>query len=192
MSFNSGETRVHSTIAASEACGVQRYVPAIHGQTSSLQTRPLPIYYYQQFPTGSSQRPCFWCQTMAVLPSSITFNTEKPPSLDSSDVAPPASAPSRSPTAQAPTSASSRFSTSQSPTTPTFRDKRWPRWKKPHHAPNDWWFASTGIPLLAATLGPLANVSSIAALVTSWRQTNVVAGEPVSDFDGVPFADPKW
>jgi potassium channel subfamily K len=57
---------------------------------------------------------------------------------------------------------------------------------------SDWWFASTGIPLLAATLGPLANVSSIAALVTSWRQTNYLDGSFVSDFDGVPYADPRW
>ncbi|KAL8642622.1 MAG: hypothetical protein Q9228_000715 [Teloschistes exilis] len=35
--------------------------------------------------------------------------------------------------------------------------------------PQDWWFASTAIPLLAATSGPLANVMSIAALITSWR-----------------------
>ena len=33
----------------------------------------------------------------------------------------------------------------------------------------DWWFASTAIPLLAATIGPLANVLSIAALVSKWR-----------------------
>jgi hypothetical protein len=192
MSFNSGETRVHSAIAASEACGVQRYVPAIDGQTSSLRRVRFRSITTHNSLQDRRNNDVSWCETMAVLPSSITFNTEKPPSPDSSDVAPPASAPSRSTTAQAPTSAPSRFSTSQSPTTPTFQDKRWPRWKKPHHAPNDWWFASTGIPLLAATLGPLANVSSIAALVTSWRQTNIVAGEPVSDFDGVPFADPKW
>ncbi|KAL8711979.1 MAG: hypothetical protein Q9220_003675 [cf. Caloplaca sp. 1 TL-2023] len=35
--------------------------------------------------------------------------------------------------------------------------------------PQDWWFASTAIPLLASTTGPLANVMSIAALITSWR-----------------------
>ena len=28
--------------------------------------------------------------------------------------------------------------------------------------PQDWWFCSTAIPLLAATTGPLANVMSIA------------------------------
>jgi potassium channel subfamily K len=66
----------------------------------------------------------------------------------------------------------------------------WKKWK--HGEESDWWFASTGIPLLAATLGPLANVSSIAALVTSWRQSNFVDGERLSDFEGVPYADPRW
>ncbi|KAF1850721.1 potassium channel-like protein [Cucurbitaria berberidis CBS 394.84] len=66
----------------------------------------------------------------------------------------------------------------------------WKRWKEGEES--DWWFASTGIPLLAATLGPLANVSSIAALVTSWRQTNYVNGVHVPDFDGVPYTDPRW
>ncbi|KAF2034250.1 potassium channel-like protein [Setomelanomma holmii] len=73
-------------------------------------------------------------------------------------------------------------------------EKRWWRvfkkWKEGDG--NDWWFASTAIPLLAATLGPLANVSSIAALVTSWRQSNYVDEVWLSDFDGVPYADPKW
>ena len=46
--------------------------------------------------------------------------------------------------------------------------------------------------LLAATLGPLANVSSIAALVTPWRQQNIINGERISDFKGVPFGDPRW
>jgi len=70
----------------------------------------------------------------------------------------------------------------------------------------DWWFASTAIPLLAATLGPLANVTSIAALVTYWRMCLV---EDVSakdaqqclytdgsqlgqDLTGRPFKDPTW
>ncbi|KAF1913058.1 potassium channel-like protein [Ampelomyces quisqualis] len=74
------------------------------------------------------------------------------------------------------------------------RKKRWwnvfNRWKEGQES--DWWFASTGIPLMAATLGPLANVSSIAALVTSWRQTNFLDGEILSDFDGVPYQDPRW
>jgi len=71
----------------------------------------------------------------------------------------------------------------------------------------DWWFASTGIPLLAATLGPLANVTSIAALVTYWRMclsTGVTIetahqcawnGDPtqlVPDLMGQAFRDPRW
>lgn len=66
----------------------------------------------------------------------------------------------------------------------------WKKWEEEEEA--DWWFASTGIPLLAATLGPLANVSSIAALVTPWRQRNIINGEVLSDFEGVPFGDPRW
>lgn len=64
--------------------------------------------------------------------------------------------------------------------------------------PVDWWFASTAIPLIAATFAPMANVLSIAALVVSWRN-NLVA-----DADGVPttvttgpdtsvgYPDPHW
>lgn len=70
------------------------------------------------------------------------------------------------------------------------RWKFWHRWVD--GSDTSWWFASTGIPLLAATLGPLANVSSIAALVTSWRQNNYLDGEFVSDLFGVPYADPRW
>ncbi|EEA27257.1 Potassium channel [Talaromyces marneffei ATCC 18224] len=33
----------------------------------------------------------------------------------------------------------------------------------------DWWIASTAIPLVAATTAPLANLMSVVALVTSWR-----------------------
>jgi len=57
--------------------------------------------------------------------------------------------------------------------------------------PRDWWFASTAIPLLAAALGPLANVLSIAALVTSWRNDipdNGAGGDGAS----VGFPDPRW
>lgn len=73
----------------------------------------------------------------------------------------------------------------------------------------DWWFASTAIPLLAATIGPLANVLSIAALVTSWRMC-LVPDIPHEDarrcawhgrpgdgslgpqLEGQDFADPRW
>lgn len=71
----------------------------------------------------------------------------------------------------------------------------------------DWWFASTAIPLLAATLGPLANVLSIAALVTSWRMCVVKGIEKTQaaacpwnndpnyldvELKGQYFADPHW
>jgi potassium channel subfamily K, other eukaryote len=71
----------------------------------------------------------------------------------------------------------------------------------------DWWFASTAVPLLAATFGPLANVLSIAALVTSWRMCLVPGvdkadaaicvfedgkGNLVPDLEGTPFTDPRW
>ncbi|KAK8159602.1 potassium channel-like protein [Phyllosticta citrichinensis] len=56
----------------------------------------------------------------------------------------------------------------------------------------DWWFASTAVPLLAATLGPLANVLSIAALVTYWRMDLIVDGKRVSQLEGQEFEDPRW
>ncbi|EMC96426.1 hypothetical protein BAUCODRAFT_24205 [Baudoinia panamericana UAMH 10762] len=71
----------------------------------------------------------------------------------------------------------------------------------------NWWFASTAIPLLAATLGPLANVLSIAALVTYWRMclspdadsTNASQcpynGDPsslVTQLAGQTYRDPRW
>ncbi|KAF4539384.1 Voltage-gated potassium channel beta-2 subunit [Lasiodiplodia theobromae] len=46
--------------------------------------------------------------------------------------------------------------------------------------------------LLAATLGPLANVLSIAALVTYWRMDLVVDGNVLPELSGVPFKDPEW
>ncbi|CAG8961125.1 hypothetical protein HYFRA_00002668, partial [Hymenoscyphus fraxineus] len=58
----------------------------------------------------------------------------------------------------------------------------------------NWWFASTTIPLLAATIGPLANVLSIAALVTKWRDSlpnNGVLPEG-ADTNGVGIPDPRW
>lgn len=70
---------------------------------------------------------------------------------------------------------------------------KWMPWKKfREDQKTRWWFASTGIPLLAASLGPLANVLSIAALVSYWRSTVYINDQFVRDFDGVPFADPRW
>ncbi|KAF2207530.1 hypothetical protein CERZMDRAFT_6163, partial [Cercospora zeae-maydis SCOH1-5] len=54
-----------------------------------------------------------------------------------------------------------------------------------------WWFASTAIPLLAATLGPLANVLSIAALVTYWRMC-LVRGVSKRDAHECFWDDPRW
>jgi potassium channel subfamily K len=74
--------------------------------------------------------------------------------------------------------------------------------------PQDWWFASTAIPLLAATIGPLANVLSVAALVTPWRSCLIVDvqagsaaracvwnGQAITlgpPLKGQPFGDPPW
>ena len=55
----------------------------------------------------------------------------------------------------------------------------------------DWWFASTAIPLLAATIGPLANVMSIAALITSWR-ARYEDGHEGKDEHAIGFPDPTW
>jgi len=46
--------------------------------------------------------------------------------------------------------------------------------------------------LLAATLGPLANMLSIAALVTYWRTTVLVNGTYVNGPEGKKFPDPIW
>ncbi|KAH8911384.1 voltage-gated potassium channel [Coniochaeta sp. PMI_546] len=60
--------------------------------------------------------------------------------------------------------------------------------------PNRRWFASTCIPLVAATIGPLCNVLSIAALVTPWRVALPNNGElPAgADDSGVGISDPRW
>jgi hypothetical protein len=57
----------------------------------------------------------------------------------------------------------------------------------------DWWFASTAIPLIAATSGPLANVCSIAALVTSWRARVQPGSQPIVRMsNAVGYPDPHW
>ncbi|KAL4755889.1 potassium channel family protein [Aspergillus foveolatus] len=59
--------------------------------------------------------------------------------------------------------------------------------------PQDWWFASTAIPLVAATTGPVANLMSIIALVCPWRN-KVHANELSADGTLVEtgFKDPPW
>ncbi|CAJ2502121.1 Uu.00g049740.m01.CDS01 [Anthostomella pinea] len=60
--------------------------------------------------------------------------------------------------------------------------------------PQNWWFASTAVPLLAATQGPLSNVLSIAALVTAWRLELPNNGQlpEGADDNGIPLKDPGW
>ncbi|CAG8087377.1 unnamed protein product [Penicillium nalgiovense] len=59
--------------------------------------------------------------------------------------------------------------------------------------PQSWWIASTTIPLVAATTGPLANVMSVTALVVPWRSQilsyeDSTAGNLIQE--GYP--DPRW
>ena len=54
-----------------------------------------------------------------------------------------------------------------------------------------WWYGSTAIPLQAAFVGPIANILSIAALVTYWRN-NYSPAAPGNDEDSVGFPDPPW
>ncbi|KAI9894425.1 MAG: Potassium channel [Vezdaea aestivalis] len=71
------------------------------------------------------------------------------------------------------------------------RRKLWPFRLRPDDddGEQDWWFASTAIPLLAATTGPAANLLSIAALVTSWRCVYTESGK---DADAIGRPDPRW
>ena len=59
--------------------------------------------------------------------------------------------------------------------------------------PQSWWIASTAIPLVAAATGPLANVMSIVALVSPWRNT-IVSQEkgPAGTTIQQGFDDPHW
>lgn len=59
--------------------------------------------------------------------------------------------------------------------------------------PQDWWLASTAVPLVAAATGPLANVMSVVALVMPWRShisfdQKDSLGNPLQ----VGFSDPRW
>ena len=62
--------------------------------------------------------------------------------------------------------------------------------------PTDWWFASTAIPLIAATFAPMANVLSIAGLVVYWR--NKIIQPPGPDYNemfmetSIGLKDPTW
>lgn len=59
--------------------------------------------------------------------------------------------------------------------------------------PQVWWFASTAIPLIAATTGPVANVMSIIALVSPWR--NISQTDHMDKYClpiQTGFHDPRW
>ncbi|KFY90996.1 hypothetical protein V500_04860 [Pseudogymnoascus sp. VKM F-4518 (FW-2643)] len=75
--------------------------------------------------------------------------------------------------------------------------KRWGKLKlreQDDDLPQSWWFASTAIPLLAATIGPLANLLSIAGLVSKWRVDLPNNGQlpEGADENGVTIPDPEW
>ncbi|KAE8151743.1 hypothetical protein BDV25DRAFT_87832 [Aspergillus avenaceus] len=59
--------------------------------------------------------------------------------------------------------------------------------------PQDWWFASTAIPLIAATTSPFANVMSVVALAMPWK-SEMHYGQ--NDGEGntlqVMLPDPTW
>lgn len=55
--------------------------------------------------------------------------------------------------------------------------------------PTRWWFASTGCPLAAGTLGPLASTFNICALVENWRVHLPPGAAPDAS---VFIADPSW
>ena len=57
--------------------------------------------------------------------------------------------------------------------------------------PQDWWFASMAIPLIAATTSPFANVMSIIALAMPWTGELQPAEDNTPPVQ-VPVKDPGW
>src|SRR4051794_35200132 len=55
--------------------------------------------------------------------------------------------------------------------------------------PTRWWYASTEIPLIAATFGPMANAFSVCSLAQKWREI-VTDGE--APYAGQAVGDPAW
>jgi potassium channel subfamily K len=55
--------------------------------------------------------------------------------------------------------------------------------------PARWWWASTALPLIAGTFGPMANAFSICALVDNWRVKIPKGG---TEEHGIDIPDPKW
>jgi len=70
--------------------------------------------------------------------------------------------------------------------------RRWKLRASDDDDPSDWWFASTAIPLIAATFAPMANLLSIAALVVYWRN-NVTTTDPATAQEtSQGYKDPEW
>ncbi|KAF9887179.1 Potassium channel [Aspergillus nanangensis] len=68
-----------------------------------------------------------------------------------------------------------------------------PTSSKVDNDPQDWWFASTAIPLIAATTAPFANVMSIVALVMPWRSTLDFHQTTKDDLPmQILYDDPPW
>ncbi|KIY62756.1 voltage-gated potassium channel [Cylindrobasidium torrendii FP15055 ss-10] len=59
----------------------------------------------------------------------------------------------------------------------------------PKRTSRRWWFASTVLPMIAGTFGPIANLFSICALVQSWR-LYVPPGKTLAE--GTHITDPPW
>ena len=58
--------------------------------------------------------------------------------------------------------------------------------------PQDWWVASTAIPLIAATTAPLANLMSIIALVMPWRSKLLDQADSSGAQAQELLTDPRW
>ncbi|EWC47333.1 hypothetical protein DRE_00301 [Drechslerella stenobrocha 248] len=59
--------------------------------------------------------------------------------------------------------------------------------------PIKWWFAARVIPLFAATVGPMANLTAVAALVSPLRASLPTNGEYAYDErHDTPYPDPRW
>ncbi|KAK6335137.1 Potassium channel [Orbilia javanica] len=65
------------------------------------------------------------------------------------------------------------------------------RGQKDEQIPGVYFFLSTAFPLISATLGPLANVTSICALVVPWRVYLPPGASPPFD-DSYKIQDPPW
>ncbi|KAF1831826.1 voltage-gated potassium channel [Decorospora gaudefroyi] len=68
-------------------------------------------------------------------------------------------------------------------------DQQAEREEREYLDPSRWWFASTAIPLIAGTFGPMANAFSICALTVEWR---VYIPPGKTEATGTKLRDPRW